>query len=62
MPEYNWTNCPICNEEELREDCDFYLNGETLEISYKAKCTICNFKFTYSKNINIITGEEVEHE
>jgi hypothetical protein len=41
-------------EETLREDYEFCLDGEWLNIDYVCSCSECDFNYQYDKNINII--------
>jgi len=64
----HYSICPKCRvalidslpelPESLREDYEFYLQGEVLSISYSAGCSKCRFQYNFSKEINILKSED----
>lgn len=45
-------------EESLREDYEFILEGFSLSISYGCTCQDCGFTFSFDKQINVKPNKE----
>ena len=41
-------------EDTLREDYEFCLEGDNLNISYGCSCERCGFSYTYNKDVNVL--------
>lgn len=44
---------PRVMEETLREDYEFFLNDELLQIRYSCSCSICKFEYKFERDIDI---------
>ncbi len=44
---------PIELKKTLREDYEFHLQGDNLNISYSCSCSVCKFHFEYSQDVKI---------
>ena len=45
---------PIGLEDTLREDYEFYLEDDVLDINYHCACSVCKFKFEYKETVHIL--------
>lgn len=41
-------------EETLREDYEFYLEDDNLNIDYGCSCNKCGFSYSYKKDVNVL--------
>jgi len=45
-------------DQTLREDYEFFLEDNILEISYKCSCDVSSFEFGFKKIINLLNPKQ----
>lgn len=61
----NWTTCPQCGKETLREDYEQGIWGRMYHVHYTAACRYgrndgCGFKFSHNEELSLPLSEEAK--
>lgn len=58
----NWTICPKCKKDTLREDYEVGIRNGVFEVNYGASCVYeghkpgCGFKYSYRRSERVPNG------